>query len=220
MGKRITAIKVQKKNQNRVNIFLDGEFAFGLSRIVAGWLQIGQELTDEKIANLITEDEIEIAYQRAIRYSNYRMRSSSEIQEYLEKKDTSESTIENVINRLNRNGFINDEQFASTWVENRNDFRPRSHRILFIELRKKGVRPEIINKVLEDTLPDEELALMAAQKQKRKYRNLEWNDFRRKMSAYLTRRGFSYAVVKPVVAQVWDDQSEEHQTEKIDEIYN
>lgn len=220
MVKKITGIEVQRKNQNRVNIFLDGEFAFGLSRIVAGWLQVGQELTDEKIANLRTEDELEIAYQRAIRYSNYRMRSSSEIQEYLEKKDISESTIENVIIRLNRNGLINDEQFASTWVENRNDFRPRSHRMLFVELRRKGVHPEIINKVLEDTLPDDELALLAAQKQERKYRNLEWNDFRRKMSSYLARRGFTYAIVKPVVARVWDDHSEEHQPEKIDEIKN
>ena len=36
--KKITALTVQKKNPNRVNVHLDGEFAFGLARIVAAWL--------------------------------------------------------------------------------------------------------------------------------------------------------------------------------------
>lgn len=217
MGKKITALKVQKKNRNRVNIYLDGEFAFGLSRIVAGWLHVGQELTTEKIAELQKEDEQEIAYQRAIRFSNYRMRSNSEIHNYLEQKGTSETTIENVLNRLNDNGFTNDEQFASMWVENRNEFRPRSHRMLFVELRKKGIQPEVINQVLEDTLPDDELALMAAQKQERKYRNLDWNDFRRRMSSYLSRRGFTYVLVNSVVNQVWEERSGENQPEKKEE---
>jgi regulatory protein len=203
MNKKITALKVQKKNQNRVNVYLDGEFAFGLSRIVAGWLHIGQEITDEKIINLQVEDEQEIAYQRAIRFSGYRMRSNSEITQYLKQQGTSEVNIESVINRLKRNGVLNDKQFASMWVDNRNEFRPRSHRMLFSELRKKGIHPDIINQVLEDNLSDEELALLAAENQVRKYRNLEWQDYRRKLSSYLARRGFSYAIINPVVNQVW-----------------
>jgi len=48
--KKITAIKAQRKNTQRVSVFLDGEFAFGLTRAVAGWLQVGQILGEEKIA--------------------------------------------------------------------------------------------------------------------------------------------------------------------------
>lgn len=217
MRKKITALKVQKKNHNRVNVYLDDEFAFGLSRIVAGWLHVGQELTDEKIGNLQDEDEQEIAYQRAIRFSGHRMRSYSEISRYLEQQGTSEVIIESVIKRLTSNGFLNDKKFASLWVDNRNEFRPRSHRMLFVELRKKGINPDIINQVLEDTVPDEELALLAAEKQKRKYRNLERNDFRKKMSSYLARRGFSYAIVNPVVDQIWDERNSENQLGVIDE---
>jgi len=211
MSKKITALKVQKKNQKRVNVYLDGEFALGLSRIVAGWLHIGQELTDEKIFNLKVEDEQEIAYQHAIRFIGYRMRSNSEITQYLEQKGTSDVIIESVINRLKSNDFLNDKNFARMWIDNRNEFRPRSHRMLFVELRKKGIHPDIINQVLEDTLTDEDLALMAAEIQKRKYRNLEWQVFRRKLSSYLARRGFPYAIINPVVNQVWTERDSESQ---------
>ena len=217
MSKKITALKAQKKNRNRVNVYLDGEFAFGLSRIVAGWLHISQELTDEKIVNLQVEDEQEIAYQRSIRFSGHRMRSNSEITQYLERQGTSEVNIESAIKRLKSNGFLNDKHFARMWVDNRNEFRPRSHRMLFSELRKKGIHPDIINQVLEDTLSDEELALLAAEKQERKYRNLEWQDYRRKLSSYLARRGFSYAIINPVVNQVWTEGVAENQLGVFDE---
>ena len=203
MSKKITALKVQKKNQQRVNVYLDGEFAFGLSRIVAGWLHIGQELDDDKIVQLKDEDEQEINYKRAIRFLGYRMRSNSEIKKHLEQQGTSEDIIESVVNRLERNGLLDDKQFAQLWVENRNEFRPRSHRMLFVELKKKGIHPDIINQVLDDTSSDEELVFKAAENQVRKYRNLEWRDFRRKLSSYLARRGFSYAVINPVVNQIW-----------------
>ena len=59
MGKQITDLKAQKRNHQRVNVYLDGEYAFGLSRIVAAWLHVGQELSPEKIKELKLEDELE-----------------------------------------------------------------------------------------------------------------------------------------------------------------
>ena len=217
MSKRITALKVQKKNQRRVNVYLDGEFAFGLSRIVAGWLHIDQELDDIKIVQLKDEDEQEINYQRAIRFLGYRMRSNSEIKKHLEQKGTSETIIEDIVNRLEKNGLLDDKQFAQLWVENRNEFRPRSHRLLFVELKKKGIHPDIINQVLDDTNSDEELVFKAAENQVRKYRNLKWQDFRRKISSYLARRGFSYSIINPVVNQIWAERDSENQPELIEE---
>ena len=212
MGKKITALKVQKKNQQRVNVYLGGEFAFGLSRIVAGSLHIGQELDDSKIVQLKDEDAQEINYQRAIRFLGYRMRSSSEIKEHLKQNGISEDIIESVVNRLGRNGLIDDKQFAQLWVENRNEFRPRSHRMLLVELNKKGIHPDIINQVLNDTSADEELVFKAAENQVRKYRNLEWQEFRRKLSSFLARRGFSYSIINPVVDQIWAERDSENQS--------
>ena len=64
---------------------------------------------------------------------------------------------------------------------------------------------EVIVEILDRTLPDEALALKAAQKNVHKYNGLEWNDFRKKLSGFLARRGFSYNIISPIVDQVWNE---------------
>ena len=181
MVKTITAIKAQKRDKQRVNVYFDGEFAFGISRIVAAWLQVGQQLNDEQVSKLKSEDQYEVAYQRALKLITYRDRSTAEIRQFLHQKQIPEDIIENVINRLGENDLLDDKRFANLWIENRNEFRPRSHRMLAVELRKKGISEDIISQALEDTTADEELAYKAAQKQIRRYITLEWQDFRRKL---------------------------------------
>jgi regulatory protein len=209
MGKQITALKAQKRDHQRVSVYLDGEFAFGLSRIVAAWLHVGQELSAEKIAELKIEDDLEFAYQRAIRYIGFRMRSVSEVQQKLNQLDIDTVVIENVIERLQKSGLLNDLSFAQMWIENRNEFRPRSHRMLAIELKKKGIQSDIISQIIEETTSDEVLAYTAAKKQARKYKHLEWQEFRRKLSSFLARRGFSYSTINPTVNQVWVERNPE-----------
>ncbi len=207
MGKQITALKVQKGNHRRVNVFLDGKFAFGLSRIVAAWLHVGQELSPEKIKELKLEDELDYAYQRAIRYIGYRMRSIYEVQHYLKQRDIEDHLIERVISSLQKNGMLDDKSFAQMWIENRNEFRPRSHKMLSIELKQKGIQSDIISQILEETTSEEILAYRAAKKQARKYKELEWQIFRRRLTSFLARRGFPYSIINSAVDQVWSEQN-------------
>jgi len=203
--KKITAIQVQKKNPNRVNISLDDEFAFGLSRIVAAWLSVGQVLSDEKIAALQTQDAREVAYQKAMRFLGYRARSVREVRENLQKHEIPEAVIEEVLKRLQEANLLNDQEFAQAWVENRNTFRPRSRRALALELRHKGLDDEVVQDVLDKNVDENALALEAARKYLRKVQKLEWPDFRQKLGSFLGRRGFSYGVIAPVLQQVWSE---------------
>jgi len=139
MGRKVSALKVQQRNPRRVNVYLDGEFAFGIERVAAVWLRIGQELSDEKIAQLQNEDEGEKAYQQALRLLSYRPRSEAEVRKKLEQRKQPESTIAGVLERLRRTGLIDDARFARDWAENRSEFRPRSRRALAIEMRQRGV---------------------------------------------------------------------------------
>jgi regulatory protein len=204
MGKKITALKVQKRNSHRINVYLDDEFAFGLSRYAAAWLQVGQQLSPEKIKELQEVDKQEVAYQRALNYISYRPRSEAEVRKNLEKHDTPEEVVEEVLELLRRSELVDDTKFAQTWVENRSAFRPRGKRALAAELRQKGIGDETIDEALV-ALNEDNLAYQAALKQTRKYESLEWQDFRQKMSAFLARRGFGYEVVKPVVERVWSE---------------
>ena len=214
--KKITAIEVQRKNPNRVNIHLDGEFAFGLARIVAAWLRLGQELSEEKIAQLVVEDARERAYQQAMLFLSYRARSEAEIRKNLKKHEIPEAVIELTLERLRQDGLANDDQFAQAWVENRTTFRPRSRRMMAMELRQKGLADEAIQSAIQ-TVDDEASAYEAAHKRAARLKGLEWNDFRRKLSEFLARRGFSYGVIAPIVTRIWSEtHADEHHFEEED----
>ena len=202
--KKITAIEAQKRTPNRVNIYLDGEFAFGLSRIVAAWLRVGQELEEEKIERMQVEDARERAFQQAMLFLSYHARSESEIRQNLRKHEVPDEVIEQTLDRLRQDGLANDGQFARAWVENRSVFRPRSRRMMAMELKQKGLNEEAVTSALED-VNDEALAYEAAQKRAARLKNLEWIEFRKKLSEFLARRGFPYSVIAPVVTRIWNE---------------
>jgi regulatory protein len=212
MGRKISALKVQKRNPRRVNVYLEGEFAFGLERTAAAWLKIGQDLSEEKIAQLQSEDEGEKAYLQALKLLSYRPRSESEVRKKLKQRSVPESMIAEVLERLHRSGLIDDARFARDWAENRSEFRPRSRRALAIEMRQRGVDNDAITQAVA-SLDDESLAYQAAVKYCRRLNGLEWQVFRQKLTGFLARRGFNYEIAAPVVKRVWD----ENRTDKIEE---
>lgn len=201
---KITAIESQKRDPDRVNIHLDGEYAFALTRIVAAWLRLGQELTQEKIASLQEADGLENAYRQALLFLSYRARSASEICQNLRKHKIPEGLIGQTLERLKESRLVDDEQFGRAWVENRNAFRPRSVRALAVELRQKGLSDEAAKSAMEG-LDEQALAYQAGLKKMRRLQSTEWEDFRRKLSEFLARRGFPYSVIAPVVSQLWSE---------------
>ncbi len=206
MDRKITSIKAQKRNPQRVNIHLDGEFAFGLSRFSAAWLKTGQKLTQSEIEKMIDEDSLEVAYQKALHYMSYRPRSEKEVYKNLLDKDFTESIAHTTIQRLKEKAYVDDLKFARQWIENRNTFRPRSQRLLSYELHNKSVPDDIIQKALEEiTISEEELAYQAALSRAEKCKTLDWQSFRNKIGSFLARRGFYYSVTTPVLKRLWDE---------------
>lgn len=211
MERKITVLKVQKRNRERVNVYLDGMFAFGLSRIVAAYLQVGQVLSEKKIESLLADDTREKAYQQALKFLTYRERSEAEIRQNLKKRDIYDEVTNEILERLRSNGLVDDERFAQTWVENRIEFRPRSRRLLALELRKKGIEEETIQQAIEQA-DDDKSAYQAALKRSHRLKNLEWPVFRQKMYGFLARRGFNYETTAPIITRIW---AELHSDKKI-----
>lgn len=205
MAHKITALTVQKRNPNRVNVSLDGEYAFGLSRSTAAWLRVGQEITAEKIEALKAQENREAAFQLALRLLSYRPRSVAEVRKKLVEKGIDEQIIDAVLLRLAEDGYLGDQSFAATWVENRSTFRPRSRRLLSYELRQKGVAEEHIQNALASIQDEPDLAHQAGIRYADRLADLDWETFRRRLGGYLTRRGFSYGTVAPVVKQIWKE---------------
>jgi regulatory protein len=205
---KITALTRQKRNKDRVNVYLDGEFAFGLALITAVSLRIGQELTAADIAKLKDADDLEKAKQTALNFISYRPRSIAEVRKNLLGKEYSEETVEAVIARLQELELLSDEAFVHYWVEQRNTFKPRSQMALRAELLRKGVEQEAIDAIVSD-VDETSGALQAAQKQQHRWRTLSEEAFRKKAGGFLQRRGFGYGIVKETLDTIWESFEEE-----------
>lgn len=211
---KITDVKQQAKDKTRFNIFLDGQFVFGISAdaIFKKRLEIDQDLTQSKIQELIKEDQLSRLVNKAFKFLSFRPRSEKETQEHLlrkgklkdvkseEEKNQYEQSVAEAIKKLKRLEQIDDRQFTKWWVEQRQKFKPRGTALLKSELLSKGVAREIIDEVLEINGQDqEEAALAAASKKANSYKNLNREEFKIKMGQFLARRGFSWGTTKKVV---------------------
>lgn len=199
---RITALTAQKRNPNRLNVYLDGDFAFGVERIVAAWLSVGDEIDPEKVQALLEKDELEKAYLRALRFLSVRIRSVHEVSIRLKEAGFSPDTIENTVLRLQSAGLLSDSEFSRSWVENRCTFRPRAKRALVLELRQKGIVDQEIQSAVSN-LDETKLAQQAAEKAASRFAKLPFDEFRKKMFGYLSRRGFSYGIAIETIRNTW-----------------
>lgn len=200
MAGRISALEPQKRSRDRVNVYLDGEFAFGLADVEAVRLRIGEELSDAEIANLKVADELKKAHEKSLDFLAHRPRSETELRRYLRKRQFSALVVDEVLERLKRAALVNDETFASFWVENRTRFRPRGRRALVHELRQKGVPAPIIATALA-TYNEEDTAERCAHQQAQRLTHLPPQQFQKRLSQRLTRRGFPYEIIRDIVAR-------------------
>lgn len=196
---KVTKIKAQK-NQRRVNIYLDGKFAFGLDadNLLKAELEVGQELTEKQIRDLIFKNEFQKLYDRALKFISFRPRSEKEIRDYLKKKKAASRLADEVVKKLQSLGQLDDQAFAAWWFEQRAAFRPRGKFALKAELRQKGISQAIIEKVLEQ-LDELSLAQKAVVKKMKAYKKLGPREFRQKMTAFLARSGFSWETIREVL---------------------
>lgn len=202
---KVTKIEPQKKNPKRWSVFLEGRFAFGLDEEVLYkyGLKQGQELEQKKIEKIIQSEIKKEAKESALRFLSYRPRSEKELRDKLKNKGFTKDIIEEVIEDLKSVNLLNDYEFASAWIRDRLSNNPRGKVLLKQELYRKGVKEEIIKKIVKEYFADEteelNLAKSLLQKRKRRYENLEKNVAKRRLTDFLLRRGFSYDIIKQVL---------------------
>jgi regulatory protein len=205
----ITAIKAGKNPKiQRSNLYLNGKFAFSLDNeiIVREKLKVGKQLTADEVKKLAGSDQIQRCLNAAFQFLSYRPRSEAETSERLKIKGYTGEEIEKTIGELKRMKLLNDTSFAEFWKENRNSFKPKSQRMVGLELRRKGVESEVIQQVVGD-IDDAENAYKVAVARARTLTVDDFQIFRQKLGSYLQRRGFNYGVINKIVKQVWQERT-------------
>ncbi len=199
MAGTITRLEAQRRNKERVSVYIDEEFAFGVDVMVALTLHKGQQLSDAEIAQLQAADEVHRAYLSAVRLLAIRPRSQAEIERRLREKGFAAEVVAAAVERLQREQLVDDAEFARYWSENRSLFRPRSVRALRYELRQKGVSSEDMEDALE-AVDDDEAAWAAVQPRIERWQRLPPEVYQQQVLNFLARRGFAY----PTARRVWN----------------
>ena len=202
MEKTITDLETQKNHPDRINVFLDGEFAFGLSRYVGAWLSTGQKIDENKIKSLTCADEKERALQSALRFIGYKQRTESEVINKLEKLKYSKEVIDIILQELRDKKYVDDKEFAVQWIEIRGESKPRGKNLFLFELRKKGIPADVIESALENIPDEKKMALKLGKKYLNRLSSLNDDDFRKKMTGVLSRRAFPYSIVKESIDEL------------------
>ncbi|HWQ16085.1 MAG TPA: RecX family transcriptional regulator [Roseiflexaceae bacterium] len=207
----ITALRVQEQDAQRVNLFVDGAFAIGLSlaTLARERLYVGQQLSAEDYERLERAERADKALHAALRIIETRPRSQAEIRERLRRKGFAPEAVDAALERMRELGLVDDAAFARYWVESRQTHRPRGPGALRDELRRKGVDAEVIAQTLDDPAlrgDEAEQALALARAALHKYRAApDYATFARRLGGFLQRRGFGFETVRPIVDRLWQE---------------
>jgi regulatory protein len=197
----ITRLVQGKKNPNRVNLYLDDEFAFALSIDEVGKksLKKGLELSPGEIEDLKKADSDEYIYGKILNFLSFRPRTVKEVRDRLWKYEVKDEDSQNiVIDKLKSKGYLDDVSFAKWFIESRNTHRPRSISMLKMELSQKGVPKDIISDLVA-TMGDEKATIMHLLDKKLGNHRILGKPELVKIQGYLVRQGFAWDKVSEVV---------------------
>ena len=169
---KITAIQAQKR-KGRYNIFIDGRYRFPVSEevLIQFRLHKDQEITNDQIQAITDADSISKAYNKALDYLSYQLRTEKEIIQYLQQHEFTDFQIEPVLQRLRAQGYINDLEYAKSYVRTIAKTSDKGSKVITQNLRKKGILENDIETALDEFPFEDQLqnSIKIAQKLARKY---------------------------------------------------
>ena len=184
----ITKIEIQKSNDERANLYLDEKFFSGISLelVVKEHLKVGMEIDENKLSELILEDEKGKALAKAVKYIGSNLKTEKQLRDYLKKKEYNFATIDYVMDKLKEYDYLNDENFAKAYILT---YSKKYGKLkLKSQLKMKGIKDSVIENLLEDVQSDS-IDLVAKKYMKNKeltYENLQ------KLMRFLYSRGYEF----------------------------
>jgi regulatory protein len=189
----------------RVEVHLDDERSILVSGEIATreGLREGTELSEQNVRRLEAEDLAWRAREAALHLLSYRARSRAELARRLVRKGFPEATVESCLADLASRGFIDDGAFAASFARDRIRGRPKGPRRISQELRALGVGSELVGPAIDEAMQDADLTdLDLARKAAERWRERPGEEptrARRRLYAFLMRRGFSAEVAQTIL---------------------
>ncbi len=198
--KQITDIIPQKNDKKRVNLYIDGKYFSGAQKIVllTENLHIGDFVDDKKLADILADSEYDACFQKASSYVLKGGHTIKQVAGYLKNKGFDGKIIAKVIDKLEEYGYLDDSQFAKTFVELKS--QKHGKRLLEVELKQKGVSDKDISAAI-DCIKDEDEKAYSVAKKYLKGKPLDMQ-LKQKCFRYVLSKGFSYDSAKFAVDKI------------------
>jgi regulatory protein len=156
---------------------------------------------------LTKETALERCLDAAYRYLSYRPRSEDELRRRLCQRGFQDEVVEKAITKLKEQNLVDDSAFSQFWKDNRLSFKPKSKKLIVRELKAKKVAAEIIEQATKD-IDDEGNAYKLGCSRMHILAHLDYPEFYRRLSNYLSYRGFTYEVIKRTIASLWREKEQ------------
>jgi len=204
LSMKITSLTQQKNNPHRYNLEVDGEFKKGISdtMVLEFGLREGKEISKEELRKVITSEDQNKVKDKALELLGRRLHSRRELEIKLEKKDYPEEQIERTLDKLEKEGYLDNLEFAKELVKLRQERSPKGSIYLKKELYQKGIPEEVIEKVIAEEYPlarEIEIAEIVLKKKAKSLRGLDFKEKREKLKQFLIQRGFQFEVIGEVM---------------------
>ncbi len=194
----ITDMQIQKNNKSRANVYVDGEFAFGLEMVTVLrlGLKIGKEVPSDVLSQAVFDSEVSVAFGKAVDYLARAMKTTKQMRDYLTKKGYSQDIVNVVVQKLQGYKYLDDDEYARLYAQ-QNKGRKGERRIKQ-ELLTRGISHQ---KVQDQVQIDGDEQLTSAMSLAQKYLKNKDCDLKtmQKLQRYLLYRGFDYDVVNKIV---------------------
>lgn len=202
----ITKIGRQKNNPERYNIYLNEQYAFAVdeSTLIKYGLTKGKMLEQFEIDDITYEDEIAKAFNKALHFLSFQMRSEYEVKMKLLDLKFGEAVVQEALRKLEKLGFLNDETYSKALLETKKKTAKKGPRAIQQDLMKKGIDKKLQEQVLNSYTNDEqiEIALQLAEKEVRAGAKKTPAQIKQKVQDLLLRKGYSYSIVSEVLDQL------------------
>ncbi len=207
-GGTITRIESQVHNDDRVSVYLDGEFAFGVHEdlVVKHTLQVGTTLTSAMRRDIEADDQYVHAKQKALDYLAHKRRTEREVRRRLQQRDVPTAVVDDVIARLYELEYLDDETYAHDYARNRFSSKKYGPVRIRRELEERGVERHLAEAAVDDLFAEKDAEAAAWEHADKRWSRLESEDDprrrRQKMYRYLRRRGFRSDTIRPILDEL------------------
>lgn len=154
----------------------------------------GSDITEEQLNTLLATSQYNRARERALYLLGLRDYACRELEQKL-YTEADPATAAAVVERLREVGLLDDERYAARLARSLSETKHYPRRRIEQELRQRGIAPLLAQSAAEEVdCEDYEQAL--ALLEKKYYNKLNDPDSRRRVTAALARRGFSFGAIR------------------------